>query len=126
MRPTGEDELTSAEFTARARGWARSLEDREAASTGRSLVAARRSLARKIKIAPGTLENLRKGRIKAVAADVYARLHEAVDRQLYAEMRRLEHEYQLVQQQGLDPRSLDHQAILADMAKIKTAMGVKA
>lgn len=116
-RPTARDELTYVETF--ARDWARQIEDREAGSSGVPVSTARKSIARRIGIAPGTLENLRKGRVKRVTASVYERLHTAVIRELQREIERCTHEIQIARQAGLDPRGADFSALEAAMAKAR-------
>lgn len=72
--------------------WVKRLEKQEAARTGRTVTDVRPIIARRVGIAPGTLENLRRGRIKAIKKNVYEWLLAAADRQLRAEIALLEHE----------------------------------
>ena len=121
----GNDEMSSAAFLEKAQGWGRTLEDKEAARTGLRLVEARPLVARKTGVAPGTLENLRNGRLKAIAAHVYERLRAGVIHELEAEMRHLEHELQILRQTGVDPRSGEDAALVASLAKVREALGLK-
>lgn len=83
------------------RNWAIGLEDRERARSGAPLPIARKAVARRLKIPPGTLENLRRGRIKGVRAWLVERVQSAFVRELELEIARLTHERQLVLQSGL-------------------------
>lgn len=55
------------------------------------------AIARILKISPGTVANLWRGRLKAIPVDIYMRLCEAVSNELKAEIGRLEHELALVE-----------------------------
>ena len=116
------DEMTMAS-EAIARTWALSIEDRERYRTGLSLPDARKAVARRIGVAPGTLENLRKGRVKRVALHVYQRLRAAVIRELQSEISRCTHELEMARQIGTDPRSADMAALETAMARAKELMG---
>lgn len=78
----------------------RRAEDREKARLQASMQPARRSLARRWGVAPGTLENVRRGRLKRLSAVVRDRIAAAVISDLDADIRRLEHEKQLLLQSG--------------------------
>lgn len=86
------------------RNWAIGLEDRERARSGVPLPIARRAVARRLNIAPGTLENLRRGRIKGVRAWLVERVQSAFVRELELEIARLTHERELALQSGMDTR----------------------
>lgn len=88
-------------FVDHARTWGRSLEEREAMRTGKTISEARRVVARKTGVSPGTLENLRNGRLKSIGAHFYERLRTAVIAELHAEIGRLEHEIEITRQAGL-------------------------
>ena len=59
MRPSNRDENTVL-----ASALVKRLEDREALKSGHPLAIARRAIARRLQIAPGALENLRRNRTK--------------------------------------------------------------
>ena len=80
--------------------WASILEDRERARSGHPLALARKVIARRLKIAPGTLENLRRGRSKGVRAWIYEALRAEMIRELTQEQKRLAHELDMVRQSG--------------------------
>ncbi len=80
--------------------WAATLEDREKARTGLPVSIARNAIARRLKIAPGTLENLRRGRSKGVRAWIYEALRAELVRELEQEQRRLSHELEILRQGG--------------------------
>lgn len=118
--------MSSAIYVERAQKWARVLEDREAHRHGLAVREARPRVARQTGVAAGTLENLRNGRLKAVAVHVYERLRNALDRELVAEMRALEHELQLIRQQGADPRQVEVDEVVAHLAAVRKALGLGA
>lgn len=78
-------------FSTDTREIARVLEDREAARVGK-LPIARQSLARRIGCAPGTLETLRKGRLKRIERWLHEKLEALLIKEIEAEIRRLSHE----------------------------------
>lgn len=123
-RPAGDHLVSSVIYVDRAAAWARALEDRERARSGTKLPEARAAVAQRIGVPPGTLRNLRKQRVKGVAAHWYERLQMAVIRDLQAEMARLQHEQNLVHQSGVHLGSPEAQAILADIAAVRLALGL--
>lgn len=116
--------MTAGAYVERARDWARMLEDREAARSGEPLKRAREAVARQISVPAGTLENLRKRRLKAIAAHWYDQLRGGVIRALEAELRHVEFEIQIARQTGLDPGSRDFQSALASRSRIREALGL--
>ena len=111
--------MSSATYVDRAAGWSRLLEESEARRSGQPIRSARERVARRLGLSSGTLENLRNGRLKAIAVHVYERLHAGVDAELAQEMRRLEHARALVTQQGLGPHSDEAQEVDADLAIVR-------
>lgn len=87
-----------------ANRFARVLEDSEARRLGVRITTARDSVARRLKIAPGTLENIRRFRIKTIPNWLMARIRTEFVAVLQTEIRRLEHEIHLARQIGDDPR----------------------
>lgn len=73
MRPPHEDKMASVDYLTRE--WVGRLERQEAARLGTDLADARRRVARRLGIAPGTLENLRRGRTKGVRAWIADRIN---------------------------------------------------
>jgi hypothetical protein len=63
--------------TAEARGWAAYVEDRLSEETGKSLRVVRPVLGQHLGVAPGLLENLRRGRVAAITARDYFLLRSA-------------------------------------------------
>ena len=74
------------------RGLACWLEEREAKSLGVTVAEARPIVARKAGVAPGTLENLRRNRLKDVRDRIANRLRLAAIRALQADIERRTHE----------------------------------
>jgi hypothetical protein len=81
---------------------AQSLERRERARVG-SIHHARRSLSAKLRIGVGTLENIIRGRVKRIDAEIKRRLDELLIRELEAEIGRLTHELEMARQGGAHP-----------------------
>lgn len=78
----------------------RRAEDREKTRIDAPLPIAREALGRRWKIAPGTLSNVRRGRLKNLSAMVRDRIAAAILSDLDADIRRLEHEKQVLLQSG--------------------------
>jgi hypothetical protein len=121
-----EKVIVSLAYVDEARGWAVALEDQTARQEGLTVAAARPIVAREVGVAPGTLENLRKGRLKGLAKHVYDALQAATVRRLQNQLKRLLHEQHLLTQQGEDHRSNDAQAVLADIEAVRRALGLPA
>ena len=103
MRPSTTDKMSMTELSlsdTEAARWAATLEERERAKTGHSLAVARNAVARRIKVAPGTLENLRRGRTKGIRAWIFEALRAELVRELEQEQRRLAHELEILRQGG--------------------------
>lgn len=115
----------SAAYVEQAEGWARTLEDREAQRSGVKLADAREAVARRVVVPSGTLENLRKGRLKAIGVHIYDRLRAGLIRELEAEVRHLEHELQILRTTGADPRDNEIAAVVASLAKAREALGIQ-
>ena len=84
--------MTAATFDETAVGFARRLEDREREKSRVTLPVARQIVARRTGVAIGTLENLRRGRVKGVREWIAERLRAALIAELEAEVARAEHE----------------------------------
>lgn len=106
-----------------ARRWSRQLEDREAARSGRPVSEARLTVAQRIGAAPGTLQSLRKNRLKQIAAHVYEGLRALVIRELEHERTALEHELNVLRQTGAHPGSQEVAAVVADLVEVRAALG---
>ena len=116
--------MTAVAYVDRARGWAKRLEDAEAARSGVPVALARLAIARRLAMPVGTLENLRKGRVKAIAAHWYDTLRNGGIRHGEAELRHVQHELEVARQTGLDPSSGDFQSALASEARLREALGL--
>jgi hypothetical protein len=110
-------------YVEQARDWTTRLEKKAADKHGVSLKDAREIVARETGTNPGTLENLRNGRLKAIAVHAYERLRHGVIRELEAEMRRYEHELQILRQTGADPRDFEIAEVEAGLARIREVLG---
>ena len=80
--------------------FARVLEDAEAKRLGVRVSEARMSIARRLRTSPGTLEGIRRRRIKIVPNWLMARIRAEFVSTLQAEIARLEHEINIAQQVG--------------------------
>jgi len=83
-------------FNAAAREWVISIEDHHAKAIGQTLPVARKHLARKVGIAPGTLENIRRGRLKEIRRQVADRLQSFMIRHLETEINKLANELEIL------------------------------
>lgn len=81
------------------------LERREASRSGANLPDVRRSIARKIGASPGTVENIRRGRLKRLVEGTTDRIKAALIRSIEAELVQLTHELDLLRQGGATPDS---------------------
>jgi hypothetical protein len=116
------DIASAARDVEQAAEWSALLENREAARSGIRVADARRIVARRVGTMPGTLENLRGGRLKSIATHVFSRLRGAVIQELQLEAQRLEHEAAILLQTGTDPRSDEVAAVVADLARIRKVL----
>jgi hypothetical protein len=107
-----------------ARGFARRLEKIERQRSGAPLEIVRPAVARKIGVAPGTLENIARGRVKDVRKGVFDSLKAGLIKELQAEMRRYEFELQCLLQTGADPRSPEIAEVEAGLAQARQALGL--
>lgn len=86
--PSRRERMSALVFSSDTREIARLLEDREAARVGK-LPFARQAVARRVGCAPGTLETLRKGRLKRVERWLHEKLEALLIGEIEAEIRRL-------------------------------------
>ena len=68
--------------------------------TGSALPVARASLARRLGVSPGTLESIRRGRVKRLAHDVFVALQRALEHQLEREIEAAKHELAILRATG--------------------------
>lgn len=120
--PKVESTVLSLAFDHTPSRLARELEDRESARSGVPLAQARTIVARRLNLLPGTLENLRRNRVKDVRQRVADRLHAAYLRELEREHAALEHELQCLRATGRRPDSSEMAEIAADLAKVRAAL----
>lgn len=116
--------MNSVAFVDQAKGWASELEHREAMRSGATRAKARLVVATRTSLAPGTLENLARGRLKAIAVHVYERLRSGLIREWETELVRLEHELSILRQTGVDPRDNQVAAVVAGISAARQALGL--
>lgn len=92
--------MSAATFEDLARQWVRGLEEDEARASGEPLLVARQSLARKIGVAPGTLENIRRGRLKHIGKTIADQIQAYMVRHLQREIQRRTNDLQMVLECG--------------------------
>lgn len=102
-----------------ARDWARELERREATRASVPLSMARKRVASRIGILPGTLENLSRDRLKGVREWVYARLHTALVAELKREIAAHTHELEKLERLGRIPGDGTYQEVVAGLEKLR-------
>jgi hypothetical protein len=81
-------------------------------------------VARAVGAAPGTVENIMRGRLKRVSGWLRDALRARVIRELEAEVVRLQHEIAVLRQAGVDPRSNEMAAVRADLSAVLAALGL--
>lgn len=91
-----DDKMSVVALDEAARRWAGELEEREARRSGVSRLQARRIVARRTGLAPGTLENIKNRRTKGVRGWVLGVLQAAYVREIENEIARLSHELDMV------------------------------
>lgn len=79
---------------------ARRLERNEARRTGKNKAQARATIADRLGVSPGTFENLDRGRLKDVSSRLVKLLARAFIHDAEQELRRIEHEMEMVRQAG--------------------------
>ena len=84
--------------------FASALEDSEARRLGINIPAARRRIAGRIGVSPGTLENIRRLRTKIIPSWLMNKVRAELVSVLQLEIQRLEHEVHLARQIGSDHR----------------------
>ena len=102
------------------------LEDGEARAKGLPKEEVRRSLARRMRVLPGTLRNIRKNRVKSIPHWMMVRIRAELIAVLQHEANRIQHEIHLARQTGVDHREnnlakaeaqlVEAQAILRDVS----------
>lgn len=119
MRPTSEDKMS---FDTAVRSDLVRLEEIRAARLQTSLANARKAVARDTRLAPGTLENIRKQRTKGIRGWIGQTIRGALLRELEREMVRLQHEYQILMASGSDPRSDEVAEVQTYLARARQSL----
>lgn len=102
---------------------ARRLVEIEAARSGVPVDRAKRRVAVREGIAPSTVDNILRRRVKAVAGWVRDRLRAALIRELQSEIMRLEHELAVARLGALHPADPEIAEAEAALAKAKALLG---
>lgn len=89
----------------------------------RDMPRARLNIARSLGIAPGTIENLQRNRLKRISGWLRDALRARVIRELEVEVTRLQHEIAVLRQTGVDPRSNEMAAVRADLSAVLNVLG---
>ena len=110
--------MSAIAFNDNAREWGTALEDRESARSGVAIHLARKAVARRLEVAPGALENIRRGRVKGVRAWLYERIRAGVIREIESEMARLSHELEVARRSGLAVNKGEAHAVEARIASL--------
>lgn len=79
-----------------ARQWVTGLEDAESRETGQPIRVARHYVARKTGVSAGTLENIRRGRLKRIGTTIADRLQAYMVRQLQSEIMKKQNDLEMV------------------------------
>lgn len=113
------DTIREIDVTIAVRTMARGIISREQGQNGLTQEQAAKSVARRIREAPGTIMRLIKGRAKRIDTAVRDKLTAYAIRQIEAHMDRLNHEMALARACGPDPREahLDRVQALLDEAE---------
>jgi hypothetical protein len=101
------ESMTATVDVSTAKELARVIEDHEARRQRMPVRKARGIVARRLGAAPGTLENLRRFRLKSIPHWLMARIRSEFVAVLQSEVRRLEHEISIHIQAGSDHRGND-------------------
>jgi hypothetical protein len=117
----GDKKMSVIAIEEAARKWATELEAKEARRSGVSIRLARKTVAKRMNLAPGTLENLKNRRLKGVRVYVFERIRAAFMREAEAEIARLEHGLEVARQIGMDARAGEVREMEADIAALYEA-----
>jgi transposase-like protein len=121
--PTGTVMSNALAEVSEARNVVNMLVKRERDRINGDVAIARRNVARAVGVAPGTIENLQRGRLTRVAGWLRDALRARVIRELEAELVRLNHELAVLKQTGVDPRSDEATAVRADLSAVLEVLG---
>jgi hypothetical protein len=108
-----KDAMSAFDLDQRARGFALLLENWEASRSGVSIAKARTTLARRLGIPAGTLENLRRNRLKGVRGWVSDKLESGVINAAEHEIQRWQHVREMARRGGNDARASEAEKVLA-------------
>ena len=103
----GGDKMNAVTDIETARRLASVIEESEARRLGLPVARARARIARALGASPGTLENLKRSRLKSTSSWLMANIRAAFVRVLQSEIIRLEHEISVHLQAGADHRDDD-------------------
>lgn len=98
------------------------LEAIAAARLGTSRAFARKSVARELRVAPGTLENITRQRTKGVRGWIADTIRGALVRELEREIERLTHEHQVLVQRGADHREPEMAEVESLLARARQSL----
>lgn len=102
------------------------IEDAEAKRLGVTILQARPRVAQRLGASPGTLENIRRFRLKKIPNWLMARIRAEFVAILQAEIRRLEHEITIHLQAGVDHHCDDLAKAKAQVDQAKALLGSSA
>ncbi len=123
MRPQfGQIEPRSINVTIAVQTMARGIVEREQGQTGLTQEQAAKSVARRIREAPGTIMRLIKGRAKRIDAAVRDKLTAYAIAQIEAHRMRLDHELALARACGPDPREAQLDRVASLLAEAEALM----
>ena len=120
MCPVSEDKMTA--FDQAVRSDLSRLEVIRAKSSSASIAHARASIARETRIAPGTLENIKRQRTKGVRGWIADTIRGALVRELQREITRLNHELEMLLQRGASHRDCEMEQVGADIARVRQSL----
>lgn len=95
--------------------------ERAAMRDGVKLAQAREIVARRVGVSPGTIESIRRGRVKRLAHDIFEKLRAALERQLEREIEAAAHDLAMVRASGA---RVDAAAIFEAEAALERARSV--
>lgn len=78
-----------------------------------------RAIASMLRISPGTLQNLWRGRLKSIPVDLYMRLCDVVAAELRREIGHLENELSNISQSTMGARNSEMEAMVSQVAGLK-------
>jgi transcriptional regulator with XRE-family HTH domain len=96
--------------------------ERAAMRDGAKLPQARERVARGLGVSPGTLQSIRRGRVKRLAHDVFVRLCEALARQLESEIKAAAHDLEMVRARGAGVDSAALQEVDVALAHARSVL----